>query len=447
MSPGGKQQIAWFFILLLAGHEVVEAARIHKTRRSHAAGFQSTAPLPSDQEAEAAWQAENAKCGSHHLFWCADGPKNPHDEAVRRCAKQPMSGDVRTTNEVCRVTDDWMLKGTPEKPSSWWLGVQIKLLKAKTAKLVESCGKGNPKNSARKCTRRMQHVLRAIKFIAKASKGDAFGQLTPEQVNEAQDAANDARVKVSQVIFDKPGKQEQVNRLVEALKKDQKGLQQNPKATITKSLKVLEEDILPDDADPAVADEKIQKMELEARPADPEDEATINARVKELEEDVANSPSDLDHTFDDTIEEAENGMIEEEEALANGTNSSLMQLRDGETAVKVIGFVVLVVLVVLAIKFAIAVVWGLIVFWIVASIFGCSVAAIAGHDRRRKKVGGSMKQWGGCVVKWVSMPFVLMFRGIKWLFTDKKKNPKSSLAQINRGSGSGVRVLETVSSK
>jgi len=449
MSSGGKQQIAWFLILLLAGHEVAEAARMHKTRTSRAAGFEKAAPLPADQEVEAAWQAENKKCSSKYLFWCAEGPKNPNDQSVRRCAEQKLVGDVRTSYK-CRVTDDWMLNGTPEKPTSWWLSVQIKLLKAKTAKLVESCGKGNPKYSARKCARRMQHVLRAVKFIGKASKGGTFEELTPEQVTEAQDAANAAREQIAQVMFDSTQKRDQVSRLAEALNKDQHGLQQNPKAAITRSLKVLEEDILPDDADPTVAEEKIKQMELEAKPADPEDEAALNARVKELEADVANSPSDLDNTFDDTIQEMENGIAEEEEALSNGTHASLMQLRDGETAVKVIGFVIIAVLIVVAIKFAIAVVWGLLVFWIVASIFGCSVAAYSKDKKNLPAKTSRMGYWGGCVAKWISYPFVLAFRGIKWLFSDgssKKGSKKSSLAQIHGGSVSGVRVLDDVSNK
>merc|ERR1719160_804688 len=170
-----------------------------------------------------------------------------------------------------------MLNGTPEKPANWWLTLQIKLLKAKTSKLVEFCGANNVQINQRKCTRRMQHVLRSVRFIAKASEGDTFGELTPEQVKQAQDAANAARQQIGEAMFDSPQKRNQLNRLAEALNKDQKGLQQNPKATITRSLKVLEEDILPDDADPAVAEEKIKQLEAEAKPADPEDEEVLEA--------------------------------------------------------------------------------------------------------------------------------------------------------------------------
>merc|ERR1719487_2405359 len=103
-------------------------------------------------------------------------------------------------------------------------------------------------------------------------------------------------------MLDSPQKQKQLTRLAEALQKDQKGLEQNPKVTIIRTLKVLEEDILPDDVDPAIAEEKIKQMELEAKAADAEDDKAVETRVMELEQDVANAPSNLDDTFDDTIQ-------------------------------------------------------------------------------------------------------------------------------------------------
>lgn len=459
---GERKQIAWFFIMLLAGHEVAEATRMNKQRRSRAAGaetkaFQHVNPIQygrRDGKVEDEWQAENGLCGSNWLFQCKKGPKNPNDESVRRCAYQPLAGDILTSSK-CRVTDEWMLNGTPEKPPSWWLTMQVKLLKAKSAKLVASCGANNPNRNEKKCARRMQHILRSLRFIGKASKTEAFGELIPEQVNEAQDAANVARDQIAQVVFASPEKRSQLNRLAEALKKDQQGLQQNPKATITKALKVLQDDILPDDVDPTDADKKIQQMELEAKPADPEDEAALNARVKELQADVANAPSDLDDTFDNAIQEMENEVVvDEEEVLGNGTNSSLMQRREGDTVVQVLGFVAVVILMVLAIKFVAAVVWGTIVFWIFASIFGCTVAAIAPEDsvlHRAKRLAtlqkgfkgasevkpdprapqkSNLRLWGGCVVKWISMPFVLSFKFVRLLgskFGWWKRGWKSSL--------------------
>lgn len=329
--------------------------------------------------------------------------------------------------------------------------MQIKLLKAKTAKLVEFCGENSANVNQRKCTRRMQHVLRSLKFIGKASKGNTFTQLTPEEVNEAQTAADAARVQIGDAILSTPEKRNQLSRLVEVLKKDQKSLKQNPKAAVTRTLKVLEDDILPDDADPAVAEEKIKKMELDAKPADPEDEEVFKTHVKELENDMANAPANLHQIFDENVQKAENEVIEEEEVLGNTTESSLMQRGDGkEAVVKVVGFVAIAVLLVMAISFAIDVLWTLLVFWIVASIFGCTAGALLGGSDKEFGVSdkqarrSEFREWGGCIVGWVSYPFVLMFRGLKWM---AKKVFKSSLAQIDAGSGSNVRLIDGNSSK
>jgi len=437
-----RKQIAWFFILLLAGHEVIQAKRFVKTEVSEmnkSTKSQPPAPQVAANKAEAVWRAENEECRSKLFsFECNEGAKHALNATVRHCAKQPLSGDFQASTK-CRVTDAWMLKGSAEKPTSWWLDLQIKQLKAKTDKLEEKCGAKNKKRSQWRCARRMQHVLRAVKFIGKTAKGEALKNLTPEQVKEAQDAADVARERIGKTIISSPQKQTQLSRLAEALKKDKHGLEQNPKATISKVLRILQENILPDDADPKAADAKIQQMELQAaKPADQEDKEALEAHVKELEQDTANAPSDVDDTFDDTVQEMDDDVAAGEAKQGNGT--SLVQLREDSTAVKTIGVIIIVILLVVAINALSAYIWGMLIFWIAASVLGCTVIAVNKklcEDMNECEVfdgeaKSSLRWWGGCVAKWIAKPITLTFRATKWIYKKLSKND-SSLLQIDSG--------------
>lgn len=454
MTSLGKKQIAMFLIMLLAVHEVAEAFRIHKQRRPRAAGFvsqfpssESTSPLRLDcrlrgyvdgwltengqciQGVEAAWQTENRKCGSKPPFlWCSKGPSHPNQPWIHRCARQPLLGDIPGSNQVCRVTDEWMLAGTPDKPASEWLSMQIGLLNAKTSKLLKSCQKGSSTYSTWRCKRRMQHVLRAIKFIGKASQPSTSHELTREEITKARDAADDASKKIASILFVSPRKQELVNRIVRALKNDQRSLQTAPKARITRALKVLQ-DILPDDANLAAAEVKIQKMELEARPAVPGDQQDLRARMKELQGNAKgeNAPIKLGNSIDDTFEEIEWEMVEAEpeEAQRNLTESSSLVQRRGRglpVAVKA-GFVVVAAFIVfLAILVVAPVLWGLLVLWVVGNVFVCSWDAyqLEGNFERANSMGLGMKQsraryWANCALEEISSPFILAWGGIKRL--------------------------------
>merc|ERR1719265_617576 len=122
--------------MLLAGSEVAQARRVYKHRTAlqkdverSSKSQRKAVPVLSDDNAEQVWQAENKKCGTQYLYWCEEGPSNPHNGSVHRCAYQPLLGDILTTTK-CRVTDDWMLKGTEEKHPNYWLTLQVNLLKA-----------------------------------------------------------------------------------------------------------------------------------------------------------------------------------------------------------------------------------------------------------------------------------------------------------------------------
>lgn len=388
MVPVGRKQVAIFFIMLLTAQEVAEAFRVREQQRSRAEGFEAhmrsfeqTASSSHDirlrgcvdgwqtekgkciHGVEAAWHSENEECGSKHPFlWCAEGPEHPTKPRIRHCASQPLLGDVPGSQEACRVTDEWMLAGTPDKPSSLWLSMQINLLNAKSIKLVESCRKGSLTDSTGTCERQMQHVSRAIKFIGKAAKQGTLQELTPEEVTKAQDAADDARKKIASIMDFPPKNNLLVNRMIKALKNTGGGWQKDPQARITSALKILFS-LLLDDADLTVAEVEIQKME--ANPSVLKDQEAFEVTIKEPEGKGENAPTHLGNTIEDTSKSVEQefavAKLEQTQSklIGNSQNnlsesSSFVQHSGGDrvTTMKCVKYVVIVVLILLVITFA-----------------------------------------------------------------------------------------------
>lgn len=387
MVPVGRKQVAIFFIMLLTVQEVAEAFRIRGQHGSRAGpeaqmqSFEQTASSLHDirprgcvdgwqtekgkciQGVEAAWRSENEVCSSKHPFLrCAEGPEHPTKPWIRHCASQPLSGDVPGSHEACRVTDEWMLAGTPDKPPSLWLSMQINLLNAKSIKLVESCRKGSLTYSTGTCERQMQHVSRAIKFMGEAAKQGTLQELTPEEVTKAQDAADDARKKIASIMEVPPKNNLLVSRMIKALKNTGSGWQKDPQARVTSALKILFS-LLLDDADLTVAEVEIQKMEAE--PSVLKDQEAFEVTIKEPGGKGENAPTDLGNTIEDTfksveqefavaeLEQTQSKLVQKSQNKIT-ERSSFLQHSDGErvTTMKCVKYVVSVVLILLVITVA-----------------------------------------------------------------------------------------------
>merc|ERR1719272_2849132 len=97
---------------------------------------------------------------------------------------------------------------------------------------------------------------------------------------------------------------------------------------------------------------------------------------------MANAPSDVDDTFDDTVQEVDDDVAAGEAKQGNGT--SLVQLREDSTAVKTIGVIIIIILLVIAINLLSAYIWGMLIFWIAASVLGCTVSALYKADHKKR---------------------------------------------------------------
>jgi len=283
--------MAWFFILLLAGQEIAEAARMQRRVRPHPEHrhkpkalsiLKHAGPDAADKQVEADWKAENRRCGSKRVEAnqvCNAGPKNHYDKSVHLCAGKALASDAAQPDPGCQVSDDWMLKGTPDKPTNYWLTMHINLLKAKTSnlpKVKNSCGEG-----MWRCSQHMQHILRSVRFIAKAAQVDGLASLTPKQRDTAQNSAEAAIEQITRSMLSSTSQQRLVKRLLQVLKKDEYALKHNAKATIVHKLKVLH-DILRPNANLNIVEEEINKMEEQAKPAETVDVEAAAAFVNDL---------------------------------------------------------------------------------------------------------------------------------------------------------------------
>jgi len=290
-------------------------------------------------------------------------------------------------------------------------------MKAKAAKYQAECHEDKKKGS-RVCLRRMQHIVRAVKFISKASSKGVLATMSPEEQTEIQKESQEAQNKLGQSMMS--AKQMQMfKRLVEATNKDQHGLQTAPIATIKKTLKVLEYIVL---SDPVEALEMLKELEEETHPADPENVAEMADEIQKdsssIVESFDNAVSDLDGTLNNEISDLEDN-VNLTDANATEFQSSLVQLRDGETVVKWVGFITIAALLVLSLMYLGGIIVTILLVWVASSVFGCTAYSLGRYAMAKelgKKTDGPTKMAGtagNCVAMFVSAPFRYIFKGVK----------------------------------
>jgi hypothetical protein len=297
----------------------------------------------------------------------------------------------------------------------------------------------------------MQHILRSVQFIAKAANNGILDSMSPEDQKKVSEAAENAKRAVAESVVP-AGKMELFDRLMTAVKKDESSLKQDSKGAITKTLKVVEEDILNDSEDASTAETKIKDIEangINPEPSqsedDPEDVAAnigdafkMGATV--LDQDILDQEVEDDgqEVEDDELPATNSDELPDEDM--ENTTASLLQVRardTGEQIVKYVGFVGLSILLVLSILYIGGAVMGAIITWIAASLLGCTAylagrysvkdsAAIADISRMNVPV-----KWGSCVAGWVSAPFRWVYKAIKWVVTTVRGNPDKSLLEMS----------------
>lgn len=246
---------AVFFIVLLAGHEVARGSRLYRQRVTHRTGSFWTGP-----EAVSIWEKENDACRRKLHFWCADGQKHPSDKSVSQCAKQSLVGQ-------CQITDDWMLQGTSDKPVTWWLRLQAHVLGQKVEEFKMACD-GVAVGSGQ-CRHQVGSILRAVKFISKASIGtdiqpSKMSWFSPEEQQELKNSVVEAQENLASIAFPEGSagvKQSLLKRLVAAVSAQNQPAQ-NTTGTAMQLLQVVQ-NLMSDDEHISVAEAKIERIEKE----------------------------------------------------------------------------------------------------------------------------------------------------------------------------------------
>jgi len=386
------------------------------------------APLPEDDALiEKAWQNENAQCGSMlslHTFCDAQ-----QFQGVDKCASQPLKGDVRPSVK-CRVTDEWMLKGSSEQPATWWVRLQVRLMKAKVAKYQKECHEDKKKGS-RVCLRCLQHITRAVKFISKASSQGVLAKMSGAEQSEIQKECQVAQNNFGQSMMSQEQMQ-MFERLVNVTNEDQHGLQTAPIATIKKAMKVLEGIVL---GDPDPAEKMLKELEeAKSDSADPEPVAEMADEIQQnpssIVESIENTVSDLDESIN-TAESDPEDDVNRTSANATALQGSLVQLRDGEAVVKWASFIAIAALLVLSLMYLGGVIVTILLVWVSASVFGCAAYSLGRYSMARelddkKKSGDRIKANGtikttrvavNCMAMFISAPFRYIFKGAKAVYS------------------------------
>jgi len=279
-------------------------------------------------------------------------------------------------------------------------------LEGKARKYNDHCHDDKAKGS-RSCLRRMQHILRAVKFISKASSEGVLASMSLEDQAEIQKESQLAQDLLGQSMMSEE-KMQLFKRLVVATNKDEHGLRTAPIATIKKTLLVLE-GLLIDDKQAFDKLKELENPELK-QPAVPENVAEMAAEIQE-------NPSNIVENIDGPAQSLDDA-VNADNANATKFEGSLVQLRDGETAVKWIGFVAIAALLVLSLMYIGGVIVTVLLVWVASSLFGCAGWTL-GRYSMAKELGetqngvNSTRKFGSCVASFISAPFRYIFKAVK----------------------------------
>lgn len=367
---------AFFFILLLAGHD---AARINQRSSVEAATRQVSDWWWRSEEgkgAEDVWRQENRECSwSWSRAMCTKG------DGKGSCAFRYLPLDTMPSHS-CRLTDDFMLNETIKKK---YFLLQARLLSAKSKKFNRDCHSFSALNvpMTLKCNRRGMHMMRAMEFLSKAQTKSLLESLTPEEKQLAEIASEDSFSNLTAALGEDGPVLHDFQR---KLKASLSSVRHKPKEVLNHIIKVCSTLTWGSEESRKQIREDVRQMDaVDDGSAAEADNETIGELAKQLEDTMGKQVEVLNkqNAFEPQNRAAfnDNGKTVDSDSINDNMVASLLEMHvraqnENSNVVKAIVFVVLVLLLWNTVAGLAMALLNALLTWIFISLVACGVGTV-----------------------------------------------------------------------
>merc|ERR1719379_2138534 len=290
----------------------------------------------------------------------------------------------------------------------------------KCKKFAEKCGGSSLAYLTMnwKCTRRVKHMMRAMKLMTKAQDDELMKTVPPEQRAKEQDLLQGSLQNMAAAMGEDGAF---VIMLQEKLKADPAGIKRDPTGKITHAIDLLTKLLKGSEDEKRLARAEIMSMPDHGEPLSSEEEADLKANNTKLAEQLRSQEGDPRHFLDSLDYIAPDNGTESEGALVQMGTGSVA------TGAEVGAYIIIVLLTIMTIMWIAAEILSLLLLWLLISLFGCTMY----HSLNETSVAS----WSGtkCIAKAFAFPLILAGKAVYAIGEYfSRSGGSSSLAEIRK---------------